>query len=812
MISVSPEQQEIIDAVLSRGKNVMVNSVAGSGKTTTCLNLALQARTKRWKILLLTYNASLKLETRERAAVYGLRLNDELEVHSYHAMGYKYYNQECCTDDGLRKALKFKQPPSKTLPRYDVVIMDEAQDQCPIYFEFVCKLMKDISGQYGDYNPLLLIVGQAMQCVNRWNGSDARFLTLAEQLYGSRWPWCTLRLKTSYRVTGNIARFVNEVMLGPTKQSEHMLVSKEDGDKVDYFVGNNWKAAEKIAEEIVRLCREKGVPPSDIMVLAPSVKSARDSAPVKKLENKLVESGLSVHVTYGDKGSVDIAKGKILLTTYNQAKGLERPYVYVFNFSLKYFELYNKDGDRYQCPCVLYVAATRALKYLCVVAESVRGEHLPFLDMPRLECMRDRYQSSDGKQCPPAVRVRGNYIEVMEKLPKPVDAQEIQVGELTAYLPELILTQIMEELEKKRTRHMRPQGSKYEICVEVDTANDLKEQVSDINGLAIPAMLEVEVGRAIHGDEVKCAMYTHLQEYIKEEQCPKEIKSLFMTCDPPKTMQTIESYLRLATLYNAAITEYISKAISLFRHTSFDWIAQELATSCMEKLKRCIGIDACEHVSFEKDVYETLDRKGKAGQKIILKGLLDIVTSNAVYEIKCVREFNPIHFIQIYLYSWLWMRTNRTPHTMKFYLFNVLSEETWEVFPPANLEAAKHDFILNILLDHYFDSEGALTDENFLLNNRPEEPIFGSVSSLQTISPVGIKRQFEFAYDTGIDCQSSGSRDLNDTSAIGERLCKKEKGTTSSSSSIVIDLTSDDDLQELGGSGAYYCTRGGYLY
>ncbi len=67
--SASSEQAQVIDSVLA-GKHVIVNSVAGSGKTTTVLLLAKQKerelRASKTKILLLTYNARLKTETRLR--------------------------------------------------------------------------------------------------------------------------------------------------------------------------------------------------------------------------------------------------------------------------------------------------------------------------------------------------------------------------------------------------------------------------------------------------------------------------------------------------------------------------------------------------------------------------------------------------------------------------------------------------------------------------------------------------------------------------------------------------------------------------
>ena len=57
---ISNEQNNIIN-LLKDNKNIIVDSVAGSGKTTT--NLYIAKSFPKLNILLLTYNAKLKIET-----------------------------------------------------------------------------------------------------------------------------------------------------------------------------------------------------------------------------------------------------------------------------------------------------------------------------------------------------------------------------------------------------------------------------------------------------------------------------------------------------------------------------------------------------------------------------------------------------------------------------------------------------------------------------------------------------------------------------------------------------------------------------
>ena len=81
----SEEQYNVINSLVNN--NVVVDSVAGSGKTTCNLHIATKYSDKN--ILLLTYNAKLKIETREKSQSLGLK---NMTVHTYHSFCVKYYN------------------------------------------------------------------------------------------------------------------------------------------------------------------------------------------------------------------------------------------------------------------------------------------------------------------------------------------------------------------------------------------------------------------------------------------------------------------------------------------------------------------------------------------------------------------------------------------------------------------------------------------------------------------------------------------------------------------------------------------------
>ena len=98
MNAASVEQQAISLAL--NDSNVIADSVAGSGKTTTILHIAKDYFHQN--ILLLTYNRRLRLETEYKAKKLGLV---NLDVNNYHSFAVKLYNKKCFTDRALMNYL-----------------------------------------------------------------------------------------------------------------------------------------------------------------------------------------------------------------------------------------------------------------------------------------------------------------------------------------------------------------------------------------------------------------------------------------------------------------------------------------------------------------------------------------------------------------------------------------------------------------------------------------------------------------------------------------------------------------------------------
>jgi superfamily I DNA/RNA helicase len=312
----SPEQLAIIDAARQR-HNILVEAIAGSGKTTTILEMA---RTlPNMSILQVTYNKSLKDEVRQKAK--GL---DNLLIHTYHSFARACFDVDGYDDHIFDMILSDKMTPKNALA-YDIVCLDETQDQTKLYFDF----MKYTLGFLPVF-PTLIVLGDRYQSIYEFKGTDARFLTFADQIWNR--PFVTLPLSTSYRLTHPIASFLNRDVLG-----ENRMQTVKDGPPVCYIRCDPCH----ISHCTLLLSKMQPYKPHDIFILTPSLKGKH----TKWLENILVKQGVPCYYPTSEDTRLDdeIIDGKVVFCTFHQAKGRERKCVIVYHFDLSYFTFYARD-------------------------------------------------------------------------------------------------------------------------------------------------------------------------------------------------------------------------------------------------------------------------------------------------------------------------------------------------------------------------------------------------------------------------------------------------------------------------------------
>lgn len=240
---LSGEQRQVVDAVVHDRCNVIVNAVAGSGKTRTALVTSMEwvsshviekdviagevyansvidlhpiARVVP-VVLLVAYNRLLMEDmVKQRDAHVPPLLRGYIEIRTIHSLGRQYFGGDGITKDGdLYKWMKNQESPKKPFPPYRLVIIDEAQDLNPILFNFLHFVLARLR------HPQLLILGDPFQLLYRFNGADERFILEADERFAevaAPAPFKRFKLSICFRITHEMANWVN-IHLNPNNLS-----------------------------------------------------------------------------------------------------------------------------------------------------------------------------------------------------------------------------------------------------------------------------------------------------------------------------------------------------------------------------------------------------------------------------------------------------------------------------------------------------------------------------------------------------------------------------------------------------------------
>jgi DNA polymerase III delta prime subunit len=600
----SAEQSAIVQHLADN--NVVVDSVAGSGKTTTTLHIAKNFLND--KVLLLTYNAALKLDTREKAKILGFT---NLEVHSYHSFCYKYYDKLCITDDAIIKMLKSNKGADKKF-KYSIVIIDEAQDMTLLYYTLVCKILSQNEDTYR-----LCVIGDKDQSIYSFNNADQRFITMCDKIMEfNKFPWVPLKLRTSYRITNEMANFINKCVL----QEDRMRAVK-NGNKVRYVICDVFAEShyeEDDSEDNVPLYELKRYLDigkytyGDIFVLAPTLRKA--TTPARKLANLLTKANIPVFVPNTDDEKLDeeVIQGKIVFSTYHQSKGCERKVVLVFGFDEFYMTGIAKDSLPHICPNPLYVAITRAQENMTIF-HHYNNNYLPFLDIRQLR------QYADVKE----------HIEVKVKKSRKPPEVDTNVTDIIRFLPSDVLSEAREFLEFDV---IQEKGERINIPIKTKQGN-LTENVSEITGTAIPAYLEFRyTGSCFIQPTNKYLM----NDYDDDGNIiPNETTEIDLH-DP-------SCLLKCANEYCSKQSGYMFK---LSQVQNYNWLSIDNLETCITRLEEHIT----QNAKFEKLYFHT-DTKILYNRKLI--GRIDCLDGENVWEFKCVDKMKNEHLIQLGLYAFL---------------------------------------------------------------------------------------------------------------------------------------------------------------
>jgi len=708
------EEQEIILKNVIDGHNVIVDSCAGTGKTTLILSVAKESEGKT--LLQMTYNSMLRFEVKDRVKKAGIK---NMKVHTFHSLAVRYYLPTSYTDTGIRYIILKDLHPIEKLPKIDVFVLDEAQDMTFLYFQLMAKFARD-SG-----HPIqLLILGDYMQGLYEFKGADIRFLTFADILWegfaclkSQEFRYCSMKM--SYRITNQMCKFVNEVMLG-----ENRMEACRDGAPVTY-IRNSRKNIERIvAAEICKLL-EQGFSPADIFVLASSVKGANSN--VRQLENILVERGIPCHVPMLENDKIDerVIDKKVVFSTFHCVKGRQRRFVFIVGFDQSYFKFYARNLPKDKCPNTLYVAATRATHGLYVLeSDNFHTDRpLDFLKKGHVEMKQSNY-----------IQFRGHHQTLFyedEEEERIRDAlfqnkHNLTPTELIKFIPESVIEDVSTILDKIFISENR-EMDEIDIPIIIETRRGFFEEISDLNGIAIPCIYYDYLSEKWSGSRTNSNVLLNLIGNSIDNMKPNDHSYLKnIVHDLPEKIETINDYLYLANV-SVAVQETLYFKLKQIDRDEYNWLSQSMITRCIERLNNVIGNESKDSIPrIEETIISQSDDKAHvkideflaphfgSDIKFRFTARTDLITVDSVWEMKCTSKISIDHMLQVVIYAWLWrVRVSLDDRKSDEKVFKIFNIKTGELL---RLEATVTELntIMLALLKGKFQKQIIKVDEEFI--------------------------------------------------------------------------------------------------
>ena len=651
MNKMSDEQRVVFDFIKA-GHNVVVDACAGSGKSTTILSIAKEL--PRRKLLQFTYNAMLRHEIKEKIKDLGI---NNILVHTYHSFAVNYYSEVAHTDTGIRQILNANTRPRIPFPKVDIVVLDEAQDMTPLYFKLIVKMSKDMYA-HSNSQFQLLVLGDYMQGLYEFKGADIRFLTKADEVWRTLpflkseiFKKCTLKM--SYRITNQMARFVNQDMLG-----EERLHAGRDGGPVVYIRRPRYQIEKIVTYQINRLLSE-GESPSDIFVLGGSVKGVNSN--IRHMENTLTENSIPCHVPLLEADVIDerVIDGKVVFSTFHTVKGRQRKYVFIVGFDNGYFYC-ARNISKHVCPNTLYVACTRATHGLYLL-ENDSSRPLEFLKQTQPQMKQCEY--IDFKGMPQTFFQDNSEKDSHGNMIVLIPTYYITPTDLIKFVPEPILEWISPLLDRIFVSECKPTTeSEIHIPKIVQTEGGLFEDVSDLNGIAIPMLVFDELtNQTVGQDALRQIINSAVQEMRENSHSflKNAVKCLPNKCTTPS------EYLYLANVY-IAVQEKLYSKLNQIKKNEYTWLTKDMMDKCKNRMRENISFNENEKIEIEKSLIHHSQEMEHGPIDVALypyfnyemrfrfSARIDLLTLSGIWELKCTSKISIDHLLQVVIYAWLW--------------------------------------------------------------------------------------------------------------------------------------------------------------
>ena len=632
-------QAEIIEN-FKQGWNQVVIAVPGAGKTTLALLLASNLPPGSDNLLLITFSKRLRDETKTKADELGL---SNMDVRTFHSIGCHYYNPNTRGDLELLEICSKNMPPCNPLPvDVNCVILDEAQDMCEDQFLFLYKFFQDLYCEkkqteddgISDTRTRLIVMGDGNQCIFPYKGADPRFLTKAEDLWRNHSlfremkegfaippPFQHVSMNGTNRLPGPLVEFLNFNEMCTQNQKKPLVSLKsqrlalEGGNTeiatrkektVQYWRMKKQEMTNRILTNIQQKRNSEEGTPGDFFIICPSL---RKNFVAKEILNELTLSGYPCffpNQDESDKTDDQVLLNKICFLTGHSSKGRERRFCFLLGFDSSYYQYMDREAPPSVCTNLLYVACTRSTEELVVCEFYTENQTtyyqnrpqdmkypLPFLKMTSMGMLTGEYSDFLTYFGEGNMNEEKGVVEKIEEQREERGWVKMNATDLVNFLPTSVLEKLSNRMENwwivLESPHREIPIPSVIICGGV---GGTQEEVSDLNGLAIPCIFMSKYFRDTSG-----YLYERLADRVESLEEKKKNGKHFkllakkMRLLPRDGMWQWSDYLLYFNLEQAFTNQVFHR---LRQITEYDWLSSETVQKLVDIFEGVLGVEIAD--------------------------------------------------------------------------------------------------------------------------------------------------------------------------------------------------------------------------
>lgn len=312
-LRLTKRQNDLVESDLSR---LRIKGVAGCGKTQIVAHKAVKEHIRTGtKVLIVTYNISLICYIRMRINQVPADFStDAFEIINYHqffiSKARKYHGSHI--PFGASDNAKFFEPYLSDIRRnkdqYDTIIVDEAQDYTPAWFDCLRQYFLSDNGR-------IILCGDGEQNIYNREVESTTKMPMVRG-FGQNNPWRNVSQRVSMRMLNpRIAILSSQFAQEFNISNEELLIQQDDLNLFDYKMGywcvNPAVSPDTIAGNIEWVIRQFNLNSKDVVILGQTINFLRviDYHLRSKFSHKTM-------TTFESKEEYEQIKSK----TYSQAK------------------------------------------------------------------------------------------------------------------------------------------------------------------------------------------------------------------------------------------------------------------------------------------------------------------------------------------------------------------------------------------------------------------------------------------------------------------------------------------------------------